>query len=89
MARVVFAKAFQRHVDCPDGDAAGDRLGDVFAAYFERYPGVRSYVIDDTGAVRRHVTVFIDGNVVVDRAALSDDVAADATIHVFQALSGG
>ena len=91
MIDVVFAKAFRRHVDCPEERVAatGSTVGAVLLAYFELHPGVRSYVLDDVGAVRKHVAVFVDGDLVTDRAGLSDPVSPTSTIHVFQALSGG
>lgn len=89
MALVSFARAFQRHIECPDDDVPGATLGPVLTAYFERHPGVRSYVLDDTGGVRKHVTVFIDATVITDRRTLSDSVAPGSRIDVFQALSGG
>lgn len=57
--------------------------------YFQRYPKVRSYVVDETFTVRRHVALFVNENQVVDRGGLSDAVGESDTIHVFQALSGG
>ena len=93
MIEIVFARAFRRHVDCPDGRVVP--LGEPPTArsaldgYFELYPAVRSYVLDDAGAVRKHVAVFVDGDLVTDRAGLTDPVSPTSTIHVFQALSGG
>lgn len=52
-------------------------------------PGIAGYVVDERGALRQHVNLFIAGEMVVDRERLSDPVAPDATVHVFQALSGG
>jgi hypothetical protein len=46
-------------------------------------------VLDDQAALRRHMTIFVDGKAIRDRARLSDAVAASSTIYVFQALSGG
>ena len=72
MIEIVFARAFRRHVDCPDGRVVP--LGEPPTArsaldgYFELYPAVRSYVLDDAGAVRKHVAVFVDGDLVTDRA---------------------
>ena len=43
----------------------------------------------DQAALRRHMTVFVDGRMIRDRARLSDPVSDNSTIHVFQALSGG
>ncbi len=89
MAVVSFAKAFRRHVDCPGTTVPGATVGDALGAYFELHPAVRSYVLDDLGAVRKHVAVFVDRDLITDRRALTDPIADDATIHVVQALSGG
>lgn len=50
---------------------------------------VRSYALDEHGAVRKHVTVFIGDRQTTDRVTLSDPVTDGDTIYVFQALSGG
>lgn len=89
MSEVVFAKAFRRHVDCPDGSVDGATVGEVLAAYFEQRPAVRSYVLDDVGAVRKHVAVFVDDDLIADRSGLTDPVGPNSRVHVFQALSGG
>jgi sulfur-carrier protein len=46
-------------------------------------------VLDDQAALRRHMTIFVDGRAIRDRIRLSDAVADGSTIYVFQALSGG
>lgn len=89
MVRVAFAKAFRRHVDCPDGEVSGSSVGDALASYFRDHPAVRSYVLDDAGAVRKHVAVFVNADLIGDRTNLTDAVADGDRIHVFQALSGG
>lgn len=57
--------------------------------YFTAFPAVRSYVVDEHGAVRKHVVIFRDDEQIADRTEQSDPVAADTVISVFQALSGG
>ncbi len=89
MVEVTFAKAFQRHVACPAASVVGCTVGEALAGYFEQRPPVRGYVLDDAGAVRRHVAVFVNGDLVTDRTSLTDTVANGDRIHVFQALSGG
>lgn len=89
MAQVTFAKALQRHVECPPAAIEADSLRGVLDAYFERFPAARGYVLDEQGAVRRHIAVFVDGELVVDRVGLADPVGVDDDVHVFQALSGG
>lgn len=86
---VVFAKAFRRHVQCPDGAYPGETVREVLDAYFADHPPVRAYVLDDAGAVRKHVAIFVGDDLIADRTMLSDAVVPDSRIHVFQALSGG
>lgn len=52
-------------------------------------PGFSDYVLDERGALRQHVNVFIGEERVVDRKHLSDRVPPDACLYIFQALSGG
>jgi hypothetical protein len=53
------------------------------------YPALRSYLLDDQERLRQHVSVFIDGELIVDRERLTDAVAPASEIYVVQALSGG
>ena len=52
-------------------------------------PGFAGYVVDERGALRRHVNAFVGQRIVVDRATLADPLAPSDTLYVFQALSGG
>lgn len=64
-------------------------LGAALDAYFAAVPKVRSYVLDDQGRLRRHVAVFIDGELLLDKKNLGRRVAPASEIYVMQALSGG
>jgi molybdopterin converting factor small subunit len=86
---VAFAKAFRRHVDCPDEQVSGVTVGDALDAYFSRHPAVRGYVVDDVGAMRRHIALFLNDDLIIDRTSLTDPLAEGDRVHVFQALSGG
>ena len=63
MARVVFTQNIQRHVECPETEAAGGSVREVLDNVFAANPPARSYVLDDQAALRRHMTVFVDGRV--------------------------
>ncbi len=56
---------------------------------FDALPQVRRYVLDDQHALRRHMTIFVDGRQVQDRISLSDAVTPESEIYIMQALSGG
>ena len=61
----------------------------VLEAAFAENPSARSYVLDDQGALRKHINIFVDGSLIRDRVGLTDPVAPEAAVHVIQALSGG
>lgn len=89
MPTISFTRAFERFLPAPAIVVEGATLGDVLAAAFAARPALRGYVLDDQGALRRHVAVYHNGAPVRDRRNLSDPVAPRDEIHVFQALSGG
>jgi molybdopterin converting factor small subunit len=89
VAEIAFTPNLRRHVDCPPADIAAATVGELLNEYFERRPEVRSFVLDDQGAVRKHVKILVDGINIRDRTRLSDPVSAATKVHIFQALSGG
>lgn len=89
MATVVFTPNLRRHVECPTEEVAGATVRVVLDAVFAHNPKLRGYVLDDQGALRHHMSVFVDGEQIVDRDRLSDPVLVTSEIYVMQALSGG
>jgi molybdopterin synthase sulfur carrier subunit len=89
MAIVSFTPNIQRHVSCPTSTVEGETVRQVLDAVFEGNPRARGYVLDDQGAVRPHMVVFLNGRQIQDRRHLSDTVGPDAEVFVAQGLSGG
>ena len=89
MPRVVFTANLQRHVACPPCEVSGGTVREVLEAAFARYPRARGYVVDEHGALRHHMVVFVNGQAVSDRRDLSDVVPEPGEVFVMQALSGG
>jgi molybdopterin synthase sulfur carrier subunit len=89
MPTVSFTSALQRFLPAPTTQVAGGTVGDALGAVFASRPTLRGYVLDDQGALRRHVAVYVNGLPVKDRAGLTDPVRPNDEIYVFQALSGG
>jgi len=79
-----FPQLANRTITVPAGSVA-----EVLNAINELAPGFTDYVLDEHGALRRHVKLSIDDTIVVDRKTLSDRVQEDGTVYIFQALSGG
>ena len=89
MTSIRFTCNIHRHVSAPSFEVEAQTVGEALDRYFEQYPGVRDYVLDNQGAVRHHMLVLLNGISIRDRKNLSDALDADSEIFVFQALSGG
>ncbi len=89
MPTVSFTSALQRFLAAPSAEVEGATLGDALAAVFASRPALRGYLLDDQGAPRRHVVVYVNGWPVRDRVRLTDPVGPHDEIYIFQALSGG
>jgi hypothetical protein len=89
MARVLFTPQLRRFVDTPEVTTSATTLRAALIDAFAGRERLAAYVLDEQGHLRPNVVVFVDGRRCADRVALADPVAADSTIHVLQALSGG
>jgi hypothetical protein len=90
MPTVKFTYALKRFFPgLQDTSAGGGTLTDILGEMESRYPGVRSYILDEQGSLRKHVNIFIDGVMIKDRASLSDPFPEQCEIYIMQALSGG
>lgn len=89
MATVSFTDAIQRHVSCPPTAVQGGTVREVLDVVFAENPRARGYVFDEQDALRKHMAIFVDGRMILDRVGLSDPVAANANVYIMQALSGG
>ena len=89
MPHVAFTTHLERHIRCSPKNVDGNTVKAVLAATFTDNDRARSYVLDEQGALRHHMVVFVNGRAVQDRERLSDRVPDDAEVYVMQALSGG
>jgi hypothetical protein len=89
MPTIIFTSALRRFLTAPPAQVEGATVGAALAAAFAASPALRGYVLDDQGALRRHVAVFVNGRPVGDRLRLSDAVGPADEIYVLQALTGG
>lgn len=89
MPHVRFTQNLQRHLSVPPASVAGKTVREALDSIFESNPGLKSYVVDDQGRLRKHIVVFLDGELIEDRRRLSDPVESATELYVMQALSGG
>jgi molybdopterin converting factor small subunit len=90
MPKVRFTSHLQRFFpNLSEVEVEGKTVGEVLLKLEERFPGLRAYIVDQKGAVRQHVNIFVSEELIHDRETLSDPVESDSPIYILQALSGG
>ena len=89
MVKVEFAASLRRHVECAPQQVRAGSLRTVLEAALQAAPGLASYVFDDQRAIRKHVAVFINQQMVTDRSHLEQPVESGDRVLVIQALTGG
>jgi len=89
MPRIKFTQNLERHLSVPPVDVSAGTVRDALDSVFESNPRLRGYVVDDQGRLRKHVVVFVDGEMIEDRERMDDALEPDSELFVMQALSGG
>lgn len=89
MVTVEFAPSLRRHVACATQNVAPGTLRQVLEAALSAAPELAHYVFDDQRSIRKHVAVFVNRKMVLDRTHLDQALAQDDRVLVIQALTGG
>lgn len=77
----------QRHLEVTVADEA--TVDHVLDALTERYPAVGRRVRDETGLVRQHINLFVDGRQVRELGGVEHRPAPGAELLILPAVSGG
>ena len=90
MAQVKFTPNLQRFFpDLRACEVEAETIAEVVDAVDARWRGLGDYIVDEQGALRKHVNIFIGDELIRDKRRLSDAVSADTRVYIMQALSGG
>ncbi len=90
MAKVKFTSALKRFFpSLTEMDTPGDSVKEALYHIEQQYPGMLSYLTEDNGQLRKHINIFLKGELIKDRVTLNDPVNARDELLIFQALSGG
>jgi len=89
MVVVEFAPSLRRHVECAPQLVAQGSLREVLETALKAAPELAHYVFDDQRAVRKHVAVFVNRQMVLDRIDLNQPLMPGDRVLVIQALTGG
>jgi sulfur-carrier protein len=64
-------------------------VGEAVKQIEQRYPDLYRSICDETGAVRRHVNLFVNSNHVRRQGGFDTPLAAGDVLFIFPAVSGG
>lgn len=70
-------------------EAEGDTLTGVLSDLDTRFPGIRARVVDDAGALRRFVNVYVNDDDVRFADGLATSIGDGSTVSVIPAVAGG
>ncbi|MGK2857874.1 MAG: ubiquitin-like small modifier protein 1 [Thermoanaerobaculia bacterium] len=70
-------------------DGAPASLSDALAILWQECPAIRDRVVTETGEVRPHVNIFVDGESARYTGGLDTPLGEESEIAIFPALSGG
>jgi molybdopterin synthase sulfur carrier subunit len=70
-------------------EADGATVGALVSDLDKRHPGIRERICDETGAVRRFVNIFVNGEDIRFLKNLDTVVKAGDEISVVPAIAGG
>jgi molybdopterin synthase sulfur carrier subunit len=89
MPRVLFTGHLSRYIDASSVEVPGATVAEALAHVFAQKDRLRPYILDEQGHLRRHVSIYVGGAAIADRASLNDPVGPADEIYILQALSGG
>lgn len=91
MPRVSFTKALKRFYPNLENNIyiKGTKISEILDEIEQKYPGIKDYIVEENGQLRKHVNIFCGEDPIDDRIALSDSVKEEDEVYIIQALSGG
>lgn len=84
--RVLIPSALQSYTGRPWVEATGASVDQVLLDLERQYPGIRFRMLDEQRRIRRHIRLFLNGEMLFDP---DHPLPADGELHIVQALSGG
>lgn len=90
MAKIKFTSALKRFFPTlTETEVEGETVKEVLSNVEKVYPGISGYLMQDDGTLRKHVNIFVQGDLIEDRIKLKDKINHNDELLIFQALSGG
>jgi molybdopterin converting factor small subunit len=86
MPKVILTGSIRQHVGgLGVVEVGGDTAGAVVSTLEASYPALRGWIVDERGALRRHVKLYFGQGTV----SLDTPIGPNDELHIFAAISGG
>lgn len=85
MARVILRAPLSELAGGGEHGVTGRTVREVLLALEARAPAIAGWVLDEHGVVRRHVNVYVNGQLAREETS----VGPDDRLHVLPAITGG
>lgn len=90
MPTVKFTSNLKRfYPDLSPLEVNADSVAEALDQVELNHTGLKDYIVDENGVLRKHVNIFIGNDMIKDRQALADKLAEKDEMYIMQALSGG
>ena len=70
-------------------DVEGETLGDILVELETRFPGIQERVVDESGALRHFVNVYVNGEDVQFLQGLETAIKTGDEVSIVPAVAGG
>lgn len=88
MIKVFLTANLQKYYPVSQFEADAGSLSQLLAIMDAERPQFSSYIVEESGTVRKHVNVFVNGKLIPKMAA-GREIPPGSEVHIMQALSGG
>lgn len=90
MVSVKFTSALQRFFpDLKEFESESSSIEEILTDIDSKWPGIKDYLVDEHGQLRKHVNIFVDGVLLEDNQKFTRKIGSNSEVYFFQALSGG
>lgn len=90
MVEIKFTSALKRFFpDLQTTFASSGTIKSVLQEIEQQYPGISHYLVDEQMHLRKHVNIFINGQLLGDEKDLETVIEEGQELYFIQALSGG
>lgn len=89
MIKVVLTANLKKYYPKSQFEIEARTLRDLLTQMDQVRPHFSDYIVDGGMVIRKHVNVFINGNVLKDKSHIDVKLEPGSQVHIMQALSGG